>query len=511
MARYNFLKVGGNKSQLLERIQIFFVCNLFATKIQSYVRRHFVKQMFRVRGPALGQIKECVNETDFYTLEPLIEIPKQELFSYCDFDGFIYGFNINSFIYLLKMKRIGMVNPYNRNDIPGHVVMNAIRLYSYMIMYMQDHIHDKDDLSYENTYWMYHIWRMVRPNRRRRRILPASILGGLTMSPSVSASDIILGAEPSSPTSVARADSPIPPPPLLEEVPRRVREFQFFRETNMHDLFGDSDSDTDHEIPRHSPARALLGRSIDSMSTLETLEMSVDIETVRHVDTPIPPLDDIENTAAPQTPTRTMQTQTEAGEEPINFSQQLTPASIPTSPSPPPLQRPVPRTSRPPIAQYTPIIVNIVEHLNETMRKLQLIRANPVQVRIRELFMEIDQLGNYTDIRWFQNLNRHRYYVLYGNLFENWRYRSRLAPHIKFRICPIGDPFQDSIPIMPTINDITEAQLIQNCLIVMENMVYTAYDIEDRKLGAFQVLTALTAVSEEARQTLPWLYESMYE
>jgi len=43
----------------------------------------------------------------------------------------------------------------------------------------------------------------------------------------------------------------------------------------------------------------------------------------------------------------------------------------------------------------------------------------------------------------------------------------------------------------------------------MENMVYGTRDIEYRKLGALHLLSILTVVSEEARQSMPWLYESI--
>jgi hypothetical protein len=153
----------------------------------------------------------------------------------------------------------------------------------------------------------------------------------------------------------------------------------------------------------------------------------------------------------------------------------------------------------------------MADHINEITRKLQTIRANTIQSRVLELFMEMDQLGNYTEIRWFQSLNKVRYYVLYGNLFENWRHRSRLNPYIKSRICPIGDPFQNTLLTTPSLDDYTEEQLKEKCVTVMENMIYTAHDIEYRKLGAMHVLTALTAVSEDARQAMPWLYEYMYD
>ena len=82
IARFNHLLLGGNKPRLIERIEVYFLLNLYATKIQAYARRFFIRRMFKLRGPGYNAIEKCVNDSDFYTLEPLAEIPKQEFFSY---------------------------------------------------------------------------------------------------------------------------------------------------------------------------------------------------------------------------------------------------------------------------------------------------------------------------------------------------------------------------------------------------------------------------------------------
>jgi hypothetical protein len=44
----------------------------------------------------------------------------------------------------------------------------------------------------------------------------------------------------------------------------------------------------------------------------------------------------------------------------------------------------------------------------------------------------------------------------------------------------------------------------------MENMIYCGIDDEYRKIGALHVLTALTNVSLEARNAMPWLFDTLY-
>ena len=58
-------------------------------------------------------------------------------------------------------------------------------------------------------------------------------------------------------------------------------------------------------------------------------------------------------------------------------------------------------------------------------------------------------------------------------------------------------------------DQISVDQLIGEVVSTMENLTYTAMDIEDRKLGVIYALIALTHVSLPARESLIWLYESM--
>jgi len=140
----------------------------------------------------------------------------------------------------------------------------------------------------------------------------------------------------------------------------------------------------------------------------------------------------------------------------------------------------------------------------ETINKLNQIREQTMEARIMQLFMEIDQLGNYTESGWFSNLDTNQYIRYYRILYEIWSYRSRLPLETKNKICPFGSPF-----MLNTINSTDEANMKSSCVYVMENMIYTGITADFKTLGAFQVLTALTIVSPQARTSMPWLYESI--
>jgi hypothetical protein len=136
-----------------------------------------------------------------------------------------------------------------------------------------------------------------------------------------------------------------------------------------------------------------------------------------------------------------------------------------------------------------------------------MIQSKPISERINELFMEIDSLGNYTQGQWFSNLSTLEYLLMYRTLYSIWNFQGIPSP-IKRMICPLGDPFS-KIVFPRNRADITKEQIQEFCLRIMEEMVFSGIDVEHCKLGALHALRSLTMVSFPARQSLPWLYESM--
>lgn len=137
--------------------------------------------------------------------------------------------------------------------------------------------------------------------------------------------------------------------------------------------------------------------------------------------------------------------------------------------------------------------------------KLLSLQRQSVTFRIRELFIEIDILGNYTQSSWFSNLTNIECIRFYNYLFEIWSYRGQLLSNTKKSICQLYDPFTNTIQYLNNTNRIKEI-----CLSVMENIIYSGINDDYRKIGAYHILTALTFVSLNARLHLRWLYESYY-
>ena len=119
------LRVSGTKPELIHRITHFKKESDGATTIQRHVRGWFARAWMLLKGGA--KRGACVNDTDFYTMDPLDEIPFAEYIEYSDNTGVRYGFNVRSLYYLLsKMKKFD--NPYTREDMKPTLGERFIRL-----------------------------------------------------------------------------------------------------------------------------------------------------------------------------------------------------------------------------------------------------------------------------------------------------------------------------------------------------------------------------------------------
>jgi len=164
------------------------------------------------------------------------------------------------------------------------------------------------------------------------------------------------------------------------------------------------------------------------------------------------------------------------------------------------------------IEYLRPTIIPGIYNVSEMHNKYNYIiesRQKPIATRIQNLFMEIDQLGNYTQSQWFSNLDRIGCLRFYRCLSDLWNYRAQLSYELKKKICPFLEPFANIFSRNVLYNDAPLEDFQILCLTVMENLIYCGFDDEYRKISAFHILSALTIVSEEARNSMPWLYESI--
>tara|TARA_B100002051_G_C16721091_1_gene632491 strand:- start:14 stop:1060 length:1047 start_codon:yes stop_codon:yes gene_type:complete len=94
-------------------------------KIQNYYIHKKNKKESLLRGEGFLNPTLCNNEKDFYSFETYNELDKIYFFSYKDYQGFIWFFDIRSFDKLIQMKQS---NPYNREKIPDNIIEKANKL-----------------------------------------------------------------------------------------------------------------------------------------------------------------------------------------------------------------------------------------------------------------------------------------------------------------------------------------------------------------------------------------------
>lgn len=319
----------GTKQVLLNRLMRYLMQDLQAIQIQRVIRGIYVRNAIKLRGLALKNRKICVNDTDFYSLEPLENIHYLDFFSYTDDKQFTYGFDIDSLYTYLKRKSRRILNPYNRDNMDK--IVKDIRKLERLTKIINTHFVPEE----------------------RAIVVKATVKHS---------------ARRNSPTSVIANNS-------------RTRRQQ------------NTDNNTNYNN-------------------------TVMIEYIRSI------------------------------------------------------------------------------------------RIKPFMERARLLFMEIDQLGNYTQYQWFTELDRRNCLRFYRILRDIWTYRAQIPTSIKNKICPLWDPF---IVVSNSMNlpELSLQNVLNICLSVMEDMVYSGIDTEYKTIGAFHVLTALTVVNQEARTNMPWLYESL--
>ena len=153
--------------------------------------------------------------------------------------------------------------------------------------------------------------------------------------------------------------------------------------------------------------------------------------------------------------------------------------------------------------------VNILTELSDITKEVS--DKKSVELRALTLFQNIDALGNYSNAQWFLKLNRGQLIKFIKELVDIWQYRANLSIEIKKSICPpMGNPFPRQINYNVLIATENIDDIRKQILEIMEKFVNTGSDKDNRCLGAYYILCAMTLVNNEAATSLPWLYEAAY-
>jgi hypothetical protein len=128
------IKCSGTKPELKDRIYTHLIQSHFIKRIQRAIRRNFVKRHSRMSGPAYSDRSLCVNESDFYSMELMGDIPCNQFISFKDDTGMIYGFDVMS-LYTYYGTHYDNdngpttppANPYNRMKFPSSLSRQMYR------------------------------------------------------------------------------------------------------------------------------------------------------------------------------------------------------------------------------------------------------------------------------------------------------------------------------------------------------------------------------------------------
>ena len=128
---------------------------------------------------------------------------------------------------------------------------------------------------------------------------------------------------------------------------------------------------------------------------------------------------------------------------------------------------------------------------------------NSFDSKLLSTFQHINSLGNYTDHNWVKSLDFNQLRKFLVELKDIWFHRAGMDNNTRLLICNINPFFEYNI------NSLTFSDLREIALATIANLVYKGQNPEYQKLGAMYVLTALTIVSMDAANSLPWLYSSV--
>ena len=136
--------------------------------------------------------------------------------------------------------------------------------------------------------------------------------------------------------------------------------------------------------------------------------------------------------------------------------------------------------------------------------KTYLTKKQLINQRIIQLFQKIDFLDNYTNIKWFSNLNINELKKLYFEIEDIWNYRLNLSHTIKKKLVP-PDGLVFNIPFSIIHKIVNKNKLITIIINQADKLISSATEKNDRKTCAMYFLTGLAQVQPLCAIAMPWL------
>ena len=146
-----------------------------------------------------------------------------------------------------------------------------------------------------------------------------------------------------------------------------------------------------------------------------------------------------------------------------------------------------------------------MNNIDINIEKEKLSIEEETEMKIKDVFYQINMLDNYTNHVWFKNLNINELVNLYIIIEDIWNYRSNMDIDSKKRIVKNGMIFTTPHQIIKQ----TKSKIrLQN--IILDDflrLITEGINVDEKKLGAIFILTGLVEVSIEAADALPHLIQ----
>lgn len=126
-----------------------------------------------------------------------------------------------------------------------------------------------------------------------------------------------------------------------------------------------------------------------------------------------------------------------------------------------------------------------------------------IKRRVTDLFQIMDNLDQYTNVKWFNDLNINQLKEYYRSLEDIWNYRANLNSQKKWEIIQDSELFHISIHQIYKLKNITQIQII--ILDEIEKLITKGINRESKILGCLYVLASFAEISHDAHNDLAWL------
>jgi len=155
------------------------------------------------------------------------------------------------------------------------------------------------------------------------------------------------------------------------------------------------------------------------------------------------------------------------------------------------------------IKKYTEKLIAKGYELHVEIAKLT--PEEELEMKMKDVFHEINMLDNYTDYVWFKNLELHQLIELYARSEDIWNYRSGMGLESKKKIVNGGVAF--NIPKHFIMNMKNKSRMQHILLDEFYRFTKEGVNRDEQKLGAILILSALVEVSYLAAIALPHLVQ----